>query len=71
MNIIKELWRMLGNFGALYMYCKNFTRNRGPKFLQRICILSDPLIVFKQTNGLRQKEKVKNLEVKFYNPGVQ
>lgn len=35
------------------------------------CILSDPLIVFKQTNGLRQKEKVKNLEVKFYNQGVQ
>lgn len=33
--------------------------------------LSDPLIVFKQTNGLRQKKKVKNLEVKFYNQGVQ
>lgn len=69
MLIIKELWRMLGKFWCSIHVMQEF-HQKSRNFCSA-CILSDPLIVFKQTNGLRQKEKVKNLEVKFYNQGVQ
>lgn len=71
MLLVKELWRMLVKFWCSIHVMQEFHQKSRTQNFCGACILSDPLIVFKQTNGLRQKEKVKNLEVKFYNQGVQ